>query len=196
MNPDKQHLKHQLKAGESVLTRVRQEKNDLQVANAKLGVELKDVRAQLSDFVKENRRLRHGIFSKCLNELLKKSSTRKPADGVMSIGMLTGRPAEEMPGSTGDLLPEPSRLHERVRQVMQGVAQALWPSVSIPEGLGELAEMLKGARWRFRLWKISACRQGAREAWAMVKTRYTKADPNNMAEVGPVRPDGKEILSV
>ena len=76
---------------------------------------------------------------------------------------------------------------------MQGVAQALWPSISMPEGLGELAKKLKGARWRFQLWKISACCQGAREAWAMVKTRYTKADPNHMAEVGPVGPDGKEI---
>ena len=27
----------------------------------------------------------------------------------------------------------------------------------------------------------------------MVKTQYTKADPNHMAEVGPVGPDGKEI---
>ena len=27
----------------------------------------------------------------------------------------------------------------------------------------------------------------------MVKTRYTKADPNHMAEVGPVGPGGKEI---
>ena len=27
----------------------------------------------------------------------------------------------------------------------------------------------------------------------MVKTRYTKADPNHMAEVGPVGPNGKEI---
>ena len=27
----------------------------------------------------------------------------------------------------------------------------------------------------------------------MVKTWYTKAKPNHMAEVGPVRPDGKEI---
>ncbi|XBI65486.1 hypothetical protein VPH35_045320 [Triticum aestivum] len=107
--------------------------------------------------------------------------------------MLTGHPAEEMPGSAGDLLSELSQLHEQVRQVMQGVAQALWPSVSLPEGIGELAEKLKGARRRFRLWKISACRQGAREAWAMVKTRYTKADPNHMAEVGPVGPDGKEI---
>ena len=95
----------------------------------------------------------------------------------MSVGMLTGRPAEEMPGSAGDLLPELSQLHEQVRQVMQGIAQALWPSTSLPGGMGELIEKLKGARRRFRSWKISACRQGAREAWAMVKTRYTKAEP-------------------
>ena len=82
----------------------------------------------------------------------------------MSAGMLTGRPVEEMPGSAGDLLPELSQLHEQVRQVMQGIAEALWPSLSLPEGLGELAEKLKGARQCFRLWKISACRQGAREA--------------------------------
>ena len=107
--------------------------------------------------------------------------------------MLTGCPAEEMPGSTGDLLPELLQLHERVRQVMKGVAQALWPSVSLPEGLGELVERLKVARRRFQLWKMSACRQGAREAWAMVKTRYMNADPNRMAEVEPVGPDGKEI---
>ena len=71
-NPDKQQLLRQLKAGESVLTRVRQEKNKLQDANTQLGEELKDVRAQLSDSVKENRRLRRGIFSKCLNESSKK----------------------------------------------------------------------------------------------------------------------------
>ena len=61
----------QRNAGERVLTRVRQEKNDLQDANIRLGVELKDVRAQLADSVKENKRLQRGIFSKCLNELLK-----------------------------------------------------------------------------------------------------------------------------
>ena len=27
----------------------------------------------------------------------------------------------------------------------------------------------------------------------MVKTRFTRSDPNHMAEVGPVGPDGKEI---
>ena len=60
----------------------------------------------------------------------------------MSLGVLTGRPAEEMPGSTGDQLPELVQLLERVRQAMSGVVQVLWPSVSLPEGLGELAEKL------------------------------------------------------
>ena len=97
-----------------MLTRVRQEKNNLQDANTQLSVELKDVRARLSDSVKENKRLQRGIFSKDLSELVKKSSAKKPANRVMSVGMLTGRPAEEMPGSTGDLLPELSQLREQV----------------------------------------------------------------------------------
>ena len=72
LNPERQHLLRQLKAGERVLTKGMREKNDLQDANTKLGVELKDVRAQLSDSVKENQRLRRGIFSKCLNEPLER----------------------------------------------------------------------------------------------------------------------------
>ena len=69
MRGDEQYAQRQLEAGERVLTQVRREKNDLQDANTRLGVELKDVRAQLADSVKENKRLRRGIFSKCLNEL-------------------------------------------------------------------------------------------------------------------------------
>ena len=53
-----------------MLTRVRREKDNLQDANTRLGVELEDVRAQLADSVKENRRLRRGIFSMCSNEPL------------------------------------------------------------------------------------------------------------------------------
>ena len=74
----------------------------------------------------------------------------------MSVGVLTGHPAEEMPGSMGDLLLELSQLLDRVRQAMRGVGQALWPCVSMLEGLGELVEKLKGARRHFRLWKTSA----------------------------------------
>ena len=61
----------QLNASKRMLTRVWQEKNNLQDANIQLGVELKDVRAQLADSIKENKRLRRGIFIKCLSELLK-----------------------------------------------------------------------------------------------------------------------------
>ena len=61
----------------------------------------------------------------------------------MYVGMLTGRPEEEMPGSARDLLQELSQLHKRVWQVMQGITQALWPSASLPGGMNELVEMLK-----------------------------------------------------
>ena len=118
LNPERQHLERQLRAGERVLLKVMGEKNILQDANTRLGVELKDVRAQLSDSVKENQRLQRGIFSKCLNEPLKKSLAGKWTNRVMSVGVLTGRPAEEMPGSMGDLLPELSQLLDRVRQAM------------------------------------------------------------------------------
>ena len=70
-NPEDQHVVRQLKAGERVLTKVRREKKNLQDANTKLSVELKDVRALLTDSEKENKRLRRGIFSKCLKEPLK-----------------------------------------------------------------------------------------------------------------------------
>ena len=61
------YLQRQLKAGKRVLTQVRREKNDLQDANVRLGVELGDVHVQLADSVKENRRLRRGIYGKCLD---------------------------------------------------------------------------------------------------------------------------------
>ena len=70
LDPDKQHLLRQLKAGERVLNRVQQERNKLQDAHAQLGEELKGVRVELSSSVKENQRLRRGIYSKCLSEFL------------------------------------------------------------------------------------------------------------------------------
>ena len=46
-NPEDQHVVRQLKASERVLTKVMREKNNLQDANTKLSVELKDVRPSL-----------------------------------------------------------------------------------------------------------------------------------------------------
>ena len=70
LDQDKQQLLRQLKAGERVLMKVQQERNKLQDAHTQLGEELKDVRAQLSGSVKENQRLRRGIYSKCLSKFL------------------------------------------------------------------------------------------------------------------------------
>ena len=111
----------------------------------------------------------------------------------MFAGMLTSRPEEEMSGLLDDLLQGLSQMHEQARQAMWSVAKALWPSASPPGSMEELVELFKGARRRIRLWKISACREGAREAWAMVKPRYTKLNPNHMARVGPLGPNGEEI---
>ena len=111
----------------------------------------------------------------------------------MFAGILTGRPEEEVSGSSSDLLQRLSQVHEHARLAMRSVAKSLWPSDSPPGSMEELVELFKGARRRIRLCKILACQEGAREAWSMVKTRYTKLNPNKMAEVGPVGPDGKEF---
>ena len=66
---DESHIQRQLKAGERILTQVKQEKNALQDDNVRLDVEIKDVRVQLADSVKENKRLCRGIYGKCLDEL-------------------------------------------------------------------------------------------------------------------------------
>ena len=42
---DNSHLQRQLKAGELILTQVKQENNNIQDANVRLDMELKDVRA-------------------------------------------------------------------------------------------------------------------------------------------------------
>ena len=175
-----------------MLTRVRDEKNKLQDSNTTLGEELKVVRAQLADSVKENKKLRGSIISMCPN-YFQSSSEINGTDIVMFAGILTGRPEEEVSGSSSDLLQGLSRVHEQARLVMRSVAKALWPSASPPGSMEELVELFKGARRCIRLWKISACREGAREAWAMVKTRYTKLDPNHMARVGPIGSNGEEI---
>mgnify|MGYP005828682773 CR=1 FL=1 len=91
------------------------------------------------------------------------SSERKGTDRTISVGMLTGRPEEEMSGISGDPLLELSQIHEQARQAMRSVAKALWPSASPPGKMEELLELFKGARRRFRLWKISACREGAQK---------------------------------
>ena len=109
------------------------------------------------------------------------------------LGLLTGRPEEEVSSYGGNLFKELTKTHKRAWKAMKSMVKALWPSDVPPESMAELASRIKGSRRRFELWKILACREGVREAWAMVKTRFTKLDPVHMARVGPVGPDGREI---
>ena len=120
-------------------------------------------------------------------------SRKSECYNVVLAGLLTGHHEEEVSGFRGNVLKELSVVHERAWKAMRSMAKALWPSDAPPESMEGLANLFKGARHRFELWKVSACREGAREAWAMVKTRYTVLDPNHMARVGPQGPDGKEI---
>ena len=84
-------------------------------------------------------------------------------------------------------------MHEQARKAIRSMVKALWPSDAPHEIMEGLANLFKGVRRRFQLWKSSACRKGAREAWAMVKMRYTELGPNHMARVGPQGQDGREI---
>ena len=61
-SPGDQHVMRQLEAGKRVLSKVMLEKNSLQDANVKLSIELKDVRGQLADSEKENKRLWRDIL--------------------------------------------------------------------------------------------------------------------------------------
>ena len=64
---NEQEAKRLHAAGDRVLKQAIVEKNQLQDCKTQLGEELKDVRAQLADSVKENKKLRGGIFSMCPN---------------------------------------------------------------------------------------------------------------------------------
>ena len=121
--------KRQHATRERVLTRVREEKNKLQDSHTQLGEELKDVRAQLADSMKENKRLRGSIFSMWPN-LPYNSSEIEGTNRIIFVGMLSGRPEEETSGSSSDLLQGLSQMHEQARQAMRSVAKALWPSAS------------------------------------------------------------------
>lgn len=93
-----------------------------------------------------------------------------------------------------DMAAHLSVVHESVRKSMKEGFKALWPEEElVPKDMAVLAEHLKRARSRIRAWKVWACREGEREAWAMVKTRYTGVDTTHLAEVGPMGPDGEEI---
>jgi hypothetical protein len=73
------------------------------------------------------------------------------------------------------------------------MCSALWPEEETPSLVTDLVERMRDAVKRFHIWKKSTCREGAREAWAMLKTKDTLTDTEQLSSVGPRGPDGGEI---
>ena len=74
--------------------------------------------------------------------------------------------------SLKDIMVKLSELHQLTQSSMEEVFRALWPKENLPEDQFTLAHGFKEHVSGFETWKVSACREGAREAWAMVKTHY------------------------
>ena len=84
-------------------------------------------------------------------------------------------------------------VHRQARRALHRMCSVLWPEETTPSLLSDLIEKLRGAAKHFDIWKKFACREGAREAWAMLKTRFTSIDTERLSRVGPKGPDGEEI---
>ena len=148
----KQHAEGQEAAGQRILTQTIDEKNKLQDVNIKQAEELKDIRAQLSDALKENRKLKGGIFSMSFNLTFIQSPDGKFYE-IFPVGLFTGRHKGDVSGFQGDLLQELSKVHKRAQKSMRNMAKAWWPSDSPLEIMEELVNLFKGARHLFELWK-------------------------------------------
>ena len=94
---NEQEAKRLQATSDRVLKQAIIEKNQLQDCKTQLGEKLKDVRAQLADSVKENKKLRGGIFSMYLS-CFETSSEIGETDVAMTVGILMGRPKEEVFG--------------------------------------------------------------------------------------------------
>jgi hypothetical protein len=81
------------------------------------------------------------------------------------VASLIGQPLEAPGVLPEDAATRLAEVHESAWTSMKVVFHALWPKEEhVLEDMSVLAERLKRARCRIQAWKVSACREGAREA--------------------------------
>lgn len=68
---------------------------------------------------------------------------------------------------------------------MEDLCVAMWLVEPPPSSYFGLIQRLQSARPGFQLWKRLAYLEGARQAYASVKTHYPRVKPEVMAKVGP-----------
>ena len=120
--------------------------------------EIESLKAQLSAAQKENEKLKGGMFgmsSPLIQDHHRYSCLVHNVEyhEFVAAVLLTGRPEEEVLGFQGDVLKELSVVHARARKAMRSMGKVLCPFDTPPESMEALANLFKGARRRFELWK-------------------------------------------
>ena len=89
-----------------------------------------------------------------------------------------------------DQLKQLVELHKSAELAMKDLIVRLWPAEPIPSSYFSLVKRLVSARPRLEAVKRSVCIEGARMAFARVKTHWAKLDAKKLMTEGP--PEGKE----
>ena len=112
-------------------------------------------------------------------------------DGSSTEKLFWSQYAEaEHPVPMSDQLKQMAELHKAADQAMKGFIVRLWPGDALPNSFFGLVRRLVDACPRLEVVKRSVCIEGARRAFARVKTQWVKLDTMKPIKEGP--PEGKE----
>ena len=96
----------------------------------------------------------------------------------------------EHPLPFSDQLKQWVELHRSAELAMKDLIVRLWPAEPIPRSYFRLVNRIVSACPRLKAVKRSVCIEGARMAFAHVKTHWAKLDAKKLMTEGP--PEGKE----
>ena len=96
----------------------------------------------------------------------------------------------EHPVPFSDQLKQLVELHKLAELAMKDLIVRLWPAEPVPGSYFGLVNQLVSACPRLEVVKRSVCIEGARMAFARVKTHWAKMDAKKLMTEGP--PEGKE----
>lgn len=76
---------------------------------------------------------------------------------------------------------------------METLFKYLWRLETLPTSYFELVRRLQETKAQMKKWKVSACREGARMAWTMMKVHFSDLDPTEVTERGSLADGRKEL---